>query len=168
MRIEYKRTALLDLQQTQDYIANTLKNKPAAQKLVSSVLHDVSLLANNPRMGTALNSRFDVDSDLRFIVVSKQFVFYQIVDDDMISIVRILDGQRDYHIGTALHGILLRKTGRREHNVAGQVLPGAFGGAKIVPHGGQGIWPGTSGEPRPRILPEPLPSHRGRESRDRN
>ena len=34
MRVEYKRTALLDLQQTQDYIANTLKNKPAAQKLV--------------------------------------------------------------------------------------------------------------------------------------
>lgn len=48
------------------------------------------------RMGTALNSRFDVDSDLRFIVLSKQLVFYQIVDDDLISIVRILDGRRDY------------------------------------------------------------------------
>ena len=96
MRIEYKRTALLDLRQTQDYIANTLKNKPAAQKLVSSVLHDVSLLAHNPRMGTALNSRFDVYSDLRFIVVSKQLVFYQVVNDDLISIVRILDGRWDY------------------------------------------------------------------------
>ena len=96
MGIEYKRTALLDLQQAQDYIANTLKNKPAAQKLVSSVLHDVSLLARNPRMGAALSSRFDVDSDLRFIVVSKQLVFYQIIDDDLISIVRILDGRRDY------------------------------------------------------------------------
>ena len=96
MRIEYKRTALLDLQQTQDYIANTLKNRPAAQKLVSSVLHNISLLAHNPRMGTALNSQFDVDPDLRFIVLSKQLVFYQIVDDDLISIVRILDGRRDY------------------------------------------------------------------------
>ena len=96
MRIEYKRTTLLDLQQTRDYIANTLKNKPAAQKLVSSVLHGVSLLANNPRMGTALNRRFDVDSDLRFIVVSKQLVFYQIVYEDLLSIVRILDGRRDY------------------------------------------------------------------------
>jgi len=96
MRIEYKRAALCDLQQTQDYIANTLKNKPAAHKLVSSVLHAVSLLADNPRMGTALNSRFDVDSDLRFLVVSKQLIFYQIVDDDLISIVRILDGRRDY------------------------------------------------------------------------
>ena len=77
MRIEYKRTALLDLRQTQDYIANTLKNKPAAQKLVSSVLHDVSLLPHNPRMGTALYSWFDVDSDLRFIVISMQLVFYR-------------------------------------------------------------------------------------------
>ena len=96
MRIEYKHAALLDLQQTRDYIAKTLKNKPAAQKLVSSVLHDISLLADNPRMGPALNSRFDVDSDLRFIVVAKQLVFYQIVDDSLISIVRILDGRRDY------------------------------------------------------------------------
>ena len=96
MRIEYKRAALLDLQQAQDYIANTLKNRPAAQKLVSLVLHNISLLAENPRMGTALNSRFDVNSDLRFIVVAKQLVFYQIVDDALISIVRILDGRRDY------------------------------------------------------------------------
>ena len=96
MRIEYKRTALLDLQQTKDYIASTLKNKPAAQKLVSSVLYDISLLAYNPRMSAALSSRFDVDSDLRFIVVSKQLVFYQIIDDDLISIIRILDGRRDY------------------------------------------------------------------------
>lgn len=96
MRIEYKRAALLDLQQTQDYIANTLKNKTAAQKLVSSVLHDISRLEGNPRMGPALNSRFEVDSDLRFIVVAKQLVFYQIVDDTLISIVRILDGRRDY------------------------------------------------------------------------
>lgn len=96
MRIEYKHAALLDLQQTRDYIAKTLNNKPAAQKLVSSVLHDISLLADNPRMGPALSSRFDVDSDLRFIVVAKQLVFYQIVDDSLISIVRILDGRRDY------------------------------------------------------------------------
>lgn len=96
MRIEYKRAALLDLQLTQDYIANTLKNKTAAQKLVSSVLHDISRLEGNPRMGPALNSRFEVDSDLRFIVVAKQLVFYQIVDDTLISIVRILDERRDY------------------------------------------------------------------------
>lgn len=96
MRIEYKRTALLDLQQTQDYIANTLKNKSAAYKLATSVLHAVSLLSDDPMMGTALNSRYDVDSDLRFLIVSKQLIFYQIVSEDLISIVRIVDGRRVY------------------------------------------------------------------------
>ena len=96
MRIEYKRAALLDLQRTRDYIADTLKNKSAAQKLVTSVLHAVSLLSDHPMMGTALNSRYDVDSDIRFLVVSKQLVFYQVVDDSLISVIRILDGRQDY------------------------------------------------------------------------
>ena len=47
MRIAYKRTALLDLQRTQDYIANALKNKSSAQKLVTSVLHAISLLSDH-------------------------------------------------------------------------------------------------------------------------
>lgn len=96
MRIVYKRTALLDLQRTRDYITDTLKNKSAAQKLVASVLHAVSQLSDYPMMGTALNSRYDADSDIRFLVVSKQLVFYQIVDDSLISIIRILDGRQDY------------------------------------------------------------------------
>ena len=47
-------------------------------------------------MGTAHNSRYDVDSDIQFFVVSKQFVFYQIVDNSLISVIRILDGRQDY------------------------------------------------------------------------
>ncbi len=47
-------------------------------------------------MGVPLNSRFDIESDLRFIVVAKQIVFYQIVEDEYISVVRILDGRQDY------------------------------------------------------------------------
>lgn len=96
MRIAYKRTALLDLQRTRDYIMNTLKNKSAAQKLMTSALHAVLLLSDHPMMGTALNSRYDVDSDIRFLVMSKQLVFYQIVDDSLISVIRILDRQQDY------------------------------------------------------------------------
>ena len=96
MRIVYKRTALFDLQRTRDYITDTLKNKSAVQKLVTSVLHAVSLLSDHPIMGTALNSRYDVDSDIRFLVASKQLVFYQIIDDSLISVIRILDGQQDY------------------------------------------------------------------------
>ena len=77
MRIEYKGIALRDIQQKRDYIVNTLKNRSAAQKLVYSILNAVSQLSENPYMGPLLSSKYDVDSDIRFLVVSKQMVFYR-------------------------------------------------------------------------------------------
>lgn len=96
MRIEYKGAALRDLQEKQEYVEKVLKNKAAARKLSSTILRAVSLLAEHPMMGTPLNSKYDIDSDLRFIVVSKQLVFYQVVDDTLISVIRVLDGRQDY------------------------------------------------------------------------
>ena len=52
MKIRYKRTALRDIQQKYDYIANVLKNKKAAQTLVERILHTVSQLTDNPMIGT--------------------------------------------------------------------------------------------------------------------
>ena len=88
--------ALRDIQQKRDYIVNTLKNRSAAQKLVYSILNAVSQLSENPYMGPLLSSKYDVDSDIRFLVVSKQMVFYRIVDRELVSVVRILDGRQDY------------------------------------------------------------------------
>ena len=96
MRIEYKGIALRDIQQKRDYIANTLKNRSAAQKLVYSILNAISQLSDNPYMGPLLSSKYAVDSDLRFLVVSKQMVFYQVVGQDLIVVIRILDGRQDY------------------------------------------------------------------------
>ena len=81
MKIRYKRAALRDIQQKQEYITSVLKNRPAAEKLTVSILRAVSLLADNPRMGIPLSGKFDVDSDLRFLIVSKQLVFYRIEDE---------------------------------------------------------------------------------------
>ena len=47
-------------------------------------------------MGPLLSSKYDVDSDIRFLVVSKQMVLYRIVDRELVSVVRILDGRQDY------------------------------------------------------------------------
>lgn len=94
--IEYKGAALRDLAQKKEYLETVLKNKPAAQKLASTVLQAVSLLGSNPYMGAELRSKYDVDTDLRFLIVAKQLVFYRVVDETLISIVRILDGRQDY------------------------------------------------------------------------
>ncbi len=96
MTITYKSLALRDIEEKRAYLTHTLKNPPAAQKLVASILRAVSRLADYPRMGTMLNSKFEVDTDLRYLTVSKQLVFYRIIDDAYISVTRVLDGRQDY------------------------------------------------------------------------
>ena len=51
MNVVYKHRAVVDLQQTQEYIETKLGNPKAARKLISSILHAVSLLRENPAMG---------------------------------------------------------------------------------------------------------------------
>ena len=50
----------------------------------------------NPYMGTPLSSRFDdLDTTIRYLVIHKQMVFYE-VTEDYVEIIRVLDGRTDY------------------------------------------------------------------------
>lgn len=96
MEIKYRPAAIADIQKASDYINQVLKNQPAAITLQKRIFHSISLLKENPFMGTPLSSKFDeLETDVRFIVVSKQLIFYE-VHDDFIEIIRILDGRTDY------------------------------------------------------------------------
>lgn len=59
IKIIYKHQAVLDIRQKQEYIAQTLGNKKAAQKLVASILKAISLLEENPMMGISMEARFE-------------------------------------------------------------------------------------------------------------
>ena len=96
MRLQYRPAAIADIQRAADYIENVLKNRSAAQRLKAKILQETSLLKENPQMGTLLSSKYDgLDTSMRFIVISKQLVFYEI-GDDTIEVVRIIDGRTDY------------------------------------------------------------------------
>lgn len=96
MRLQYRPAAIADIQRAADYIENVLKNRSAAQRLKAKILQGTSLLKENPQMGTLLSSKYDgLDTAMRFIVISKQLVFYEI-GDDMIEVVRVIDGRTDY------------------------------------------------------------------------
>lgn len=95
MRIFYKKTAIDDIQETERYISQELHNKKAALRLTRTVVGAISQLSSNPYMGTPLNSRYDLETDLRFLVVSKRLVFYR-VTGERIEITRVLDGWQDY------------------------------------------------------------------------
>ncbi len=96
MKIQYRPAALQDLELACDYLRNKLHNPAAADSLSRRVLHSVSLLKDNPLMGTPLKSKYDgIEEDYRFLIVSRQLVFY-LAEADSIEIVRILDGRTDY------------------------------------------------------------------------
>lgn len=78
MQIIYKKTAIDDLLNTENYIISRFNNKQAAQKLKSTLVNTIALLKDNPYLGPKMSDRFNVDTSLRYLVISKQLVFYNI------------------------------------------------------------------------------------------
>ena len=96
MKLKYRPAAIADIQNACGYIRDKLKNPRAANNLKSRILYGISLLKDTPYMGTPLDSKYEgLETGIRFLVVSKHLIFYE-VHDDMIEIVRILDGCTDY------------------------------------------------------------------------
>lgn len=96
MKIQYRPAAIADLAATSEYIQTRLHNPSAAAKLRTDILHGISRLADTPEMGTLLRSKYEeIESDVRFLVIRKQMVFYEI-HDQSVEVIRILDGRTDY------------------------------------------------------------------------
>lgn len=96
MKIRYKKKALDDILETQRYISEALHNKKAAAQLTERVFREISQLSEYPFMGVPLNSKHDVDTDIRVLTVAKQLVFYRVISDSHIEVIRVLDGRQDY------------------------------------------------------------------------
>lgn len=96
MRVLFKKTAIDDINETAAYIADNLHNKAAAKRLSEAIFHTAMLLADSPYMGTRLSGKYDVETDLRFLIVSKQLIFYRVVNEEYIEVTRVLDGRQDY------------------------------------------------------------------------
>ena len=96
MRVLFKKTALDDLLRTASYIRDKLRNPSAAKKLTRNVYNAALRLGDYPQIGTELRGRFDVETDLRYLPVSGQLIFYRIVEEDRVEVTRILNGRQDY------------------------------------------------------------------------
>lgn len=97
MTVLWRPAAIADLRDTLSYIKHKLKNPSAAEALKAKVFSVVALLEENPHMGASLKAKFDLPDSVnyRYLIVSKQIVFYQIVGGT-IEITRLLDGRTDY------------------------------------------------------------------------
>jgi plasmid stabilization system protein ParE len=96
--IRYSPAAIRDLEQTGDYIAQTLNSPMAALNTVSKIQDSIDKLAYMPLIGAHLSSiaNIDEDTEYRVLVCGKYLAFYRVLDDDSVEIIRILYGRRDY------------------------------------------------------------------------
>ena len=87
MRIIYKKSAIDDLLNTENYIINQFHNDQAAKKFKTNIVDTISLLKDNPYLGPKMSDRFNIDTSLRYLIVSKQIVFYDINEDNQVALV---------------------------------------------------------------------------------
>lgn len=95
MRLIYTPKAYSDLNQLNLYISQILNNPSAASSIISHILKSCSSLKQMPYIEMSLESKTKRDTDLRYLICGKHIVFY-LINDDVISIIRILDGRTDY------------------------------------------------------------------------
>jgi len=95
MKIRVSPIAVNDLKEIKSYIENELSNPIAANNVIKRIIADYSCLEVSPYMGTPLSAKVPFETDYRFIVSGNYLVFYK-VDDEFISIYRVLYGKRDY------------------------------------------------------------------------
>ena len=95
MKIIYKKAAIDDLLNIENYIINQFHSDQAAKKLKNNIVDTISLSKDNPYLGPKMSDRFNIDTSFRYLIVSKQLVFYNIKNDN-IEIIRILDSRQDY------------------------------------------------------------------------
>ena len=95
MKLRVTPAALNDLKEIKAYIENDLSNPIAANNVIGRIIKDYSRLEITPHIGPSLSVKVPFETDYRFIVIGNYLVFYKI-DDEYVSIYRVLYGRRDY------------------------------------------------------------------------
>ncbi len=95
MIIRYTPAAREDLRQIKEYISLFLQNPVAAENVTSKIVNKCSILKTAPNCGVILQNKIDKQTDLRVLICDNYLVFYKL-QDNCISIIRILDGRTDY------------------------------------------------------------------------
>lgn len=93
--VKFSPTALNDLDEIYDYIANALKNPDATDNTINKILDKTDLLANNPEMGTRLFFDNDLFSGYRYLVSDNYLAFYRI-SANSVFVDRVIYGKRDF------------------------------------------------------------------------
>ena len=84
-----------DLIEIKNYITRELENPTAAINVVRKIIDSYEKLKEFPMMGADLSVKVNIKTDFRYLVSGNYIVFYR-VDNEYVSIYRILYAGRDY------------------------------------------------------------------------
>lgn len=96
MKLRYTPEARADVREMLEYIRETLKNPLAANRIAARLLESCSRLKDQPLMGATLAEKVGRETDLRYLISGKQHIVFYRVEDDAVSVIRILDGRTNY------------------------------------------------------------------------
>ena len=75
MKIIYKKAAIDDLLNIENYIINQFHNTQAAKKLKSNIVDTISLLKDNPYLDPKMSDRFNIDTSFRYLLYLNNLYF---------------------------------------------------------------------------------------------
>lgn len=90
LRLVLSETATQDLVGVWEYVAED--SLRSADRLVDRIQKKCVLLSENPQIGRC---RKELGSGLRSFPMDRYVVFYRVVDDSVLQVVRVLSGYRD-------------------------------------------------------------------------
>lgn len=90
-------TAHADLQNAALYIANTLNNKAAANRLLDAADKELSSLADSPERNSLVRDFFLAENGIRMQTIKKYLAFYAIRNEtNSVTVLRIIHSRRDW------------------------------------------------------------------------
>ncbi len=95
MRLRYTPEARENVRNVKTYIAQQLRNLPAAERITANILQCCAQLKEQPYMDMSVTKRLGVESDLYYLICGNYIAFYR-PEKDNISVIRILDRRTDY------------------------------------------------------------------------
>lgn len=95
MKLVFSPDAINDILETKKYISKVLKNPAAAKRIAKMLNRSCKLLKDRPLMGMSVEEKTGHQSDFRYLICENWLAFYK-VEDDQITVVRVLDGRTDY------------------------------------------------------------------------
>lgn len=95
MRVRYTPKALEDLQKTKEYIIGEFDSTELADKILRKIIRSINNLEIFPYKGGRLKETIDIETNYRYLVSQKNYIFY-IIEDEEILVIRVLNEKQDY------------------------------------------------------------------------